>query len=320
MLPNQEAGSQDETLPRPLPAIRTSVIIPTYQPGIAAVQEMEEALRRQSLPPSEVIVIDSSSTDGSFRAWSHNVILKRIAKNEFNHGRTRNLGATLASGDALVFMTQDAVPADEQWLEALIRPLSTEQARAAYSRQLPRSDATPTETFARLANYPAVPALKCPGDSQTAVQRNFFSNVSSAVDSRVFRDIGGFPKDVILNEDMVLAANLLDAGHCIAYAAESRVVHSHAYTVAQQFRRYFDIGVALKRGGPTLADSGTQRAGIDFVFQLLRYLVDEREFLSIPVAIAESAAKWTGYRLGHLEAHIPLSIKRSLSMHKSFWR
>lgn len=320
MLTEQEAGSLDGTLPRPFPAIRTSVIIPTYQPGIAAVERIEQALRKQSLPPTELIVIDSSSTDDSFGAWSQDVVLERIAKHEFNHGGTRNFGASLASGDVLVFMTQDAVPADDRWLEALIRPLATGRASAAYSRQLPRSDASPTETFARLANYPDVSALKCPGDTQTAVQRNFFSNVSSAVDSRAFHDIGGFPEDVILNEDMVLAANLLDEGHCIAYAAESQVIHSHSYTLAQQFRRYFDIGVALKRGGSMLASAGTQRAGIDFMLQLLRYLVDEREFLSIPVAIAESAAKWTGYRLGRLEANIPLGLKRSLSMHKSFWQ
>lgn len=308
-----------ETLPRAHHAVRTSLILPTYQPGVAAVRELEARLRQQSLPPSEIIVIDSSSTDGSFEAWSPDVRRHRIPQQEFNHGGTRNLGASFASGDLLVFMTQDALPADEGWLEALTRPIVSGRASAAYSRQLPRADASPTERFARLANYPPASQLKCPGAAETAVQRNFFSNVSSAVDSAAFRSLGGFPEDVILNEDMVLAARLLARGHCVAYAADSQVVHSHAYSLAQQFRRYFDIGVALKRGGAELADSGTQRAGVSFVLQQLRYLVSERKLLAIPTAIAESAAKWSGYRLGRLEGVLPHAVKRRLSMHASFW-
>lgn len=309
----------DETLPRAHTAIKTSVIIPTYQPGVAAVQELEARLRQQSCPPAEIIVIDSSSTDGSFSAWSANTIRTQIPKREFNHGGTRNLGALQASGDVFVFMTQDALPANEGWLEALISPIAEGRASAAYSRQLPRTDASPTERFARLENYPPNPHLRCPGETTTAVQRNFFSNVSSAVDSRAFRDVGGFPEDVILNEDMVLAAALLAEGRCIAYAADSCVVHSHAYSVTEQFRRYFDIGVALKRGGALLADSGTQRAGVKFVTNQMRFLVREREFLSVPVAVVESAAKWSGYRLGRLEALLPKAMKRFLSLHASFW-
>lgn len=307
------------TLPRPSDVVRASVIIPTYQAGVTAVGELEARLRQQTLPPFEVIVVDSSSTDGSFEAWSADVKRHQIPKREFNHGRTRNLGAALASGDILVFMTQDALPADERWLEELTRPIVSAQAGAAYSRQLPKVDAAPTERFARLTNYPPEAEIRCSDSPGTAIRRNFFSNVSSAVNARYFHMIRGFPEDVILSEDVVLAARLLADGRCIAYAAESQVLHSHSYSLAQQFQRYFDIGVALKKGGPELADQGTQRAGVSYVIQQLRYLMREREYGAIPFAIVESAAKWTGYRLGRIERLLPTAVKRRLSMHAAFW-
>jgi hypothetical protein len=40
-----------------------------------------------------------------------------------DHGGTRNLGAKQARGEILVFLTQDATPADDLWLENLVAPI-----------------------------------------------------------------------------------------------------------------------------------------------------------------------------------------------------
>jgi rhamnosyltransferase len=264
-------------------------------------------------------VVDSSSTDGSYEGWSEQTLRWQIPKHAFNHGGTRNFAARQVQADVLVFITQDALPADDAFLENLVRPIAEGRADAAYARQLPRDDAPPTERFARLANYPPVSTLRCPDDDATGVRRHFFSNVASAVASDVFWSLGGFPDDVILNEDMVLASRLLAHGRCIAYAADARVHHSHAYSMSQQFRRYFDIGVALRRGGASLATSGTQREGVRFVRRQLRFLIGEGAYAAVPVALAEAGVKFVGYRLGTLERRLPNRLKRRFSMHSAFW-
>ena len=43
-------------------------------------------------------------------------VVHEIPPSEFGHGRTRNLGVSLASGDVVVFTSQDAVADDERWL------------------------------------------------------------------------------------------------------------------------------------------------------------------------------------------------------------
>lgn len=51
-------------------------------------------------------------------------------------------------------MTQDALPANKEMLEALIKPLEDEKIALVYARQMPRKDSRITEKFIRNFNYP----------------------------------------------------------------------------------------------------------------------------------------------------------------------
>jgi rhamnosyltransferase len=99
-----------------------SVIIPTRN-AEEHIHGLLTSLKGQSVS-CEVIVIDSSSSDCTIRiADSFNVKTKIIIKRSFDHGGTRNLAVTKATGDIIVFLTQDAMPADRYFLEQLIKPL-----------------------------------------------------------------------------------------------------------------------------------------------------------------------------------------------------
>ncbi len=74
----------------------------------------------------------------------------------------------------------------------------------------------------------------------------FFSNVFSAIRRKEFEEIGGFPENVIMFEDMLFAAKLIERGYKIAYVPEAKVIHSHDYSLVQQFRRYYQAGVSFK--------------------------------------------------------------------------
>jgi rhamnosyltransferase len=298
-----------------------SVIIPTLnaEPQAAAIMS---ALARQTLPPGETIVVDSSSSDGTVAAFeAAGAKTTVIERREFHHAKVRNLGAGLAKGDILLFMTQDAQPLESTCLATLVAPLLSGEAAASYARQIPGSGATPLERFARETNYPATSRLVSLADADKLGARAFFfSNSFSAVSRATFEELGAFPTHTVMNEDMIFAARLLRKGQRIAYVAEATVRHHHAYGPIQTFRRYFDIGAVLAQASEELAGLPLASDGRRYVGRLLRRLRYERNYHWIPAALLESAAKLAGVTLGRRCERLPPSWKTHMSMHPRYWQ
>lgn len=56
-----------------------------------------------------------------------------------------------------------------------------------------------------------------------------------------------FATPSILSKDTNVAAKMILVEYSIAYVAEAMVYHSHDYTILEEFKRYFDIGVFYGR-------------------------------------------------------------------------
>lgn len=296
-----------------------SVVVPTLNAG-EPFARLIDALRSQSVP-SELVVVDSSSADGTaVLAESRGARVVTVRREDFDHGGTRNLGLRSATGDPVVFMTQDAQPADDRLVENLTAPLVDRDIAYCYGRQVARPDATPPERFTRAFNYPDKPLTKGKAEIPTLGIKAFFcSNVCSAVRREAFEEAGGFPTRVILNEDMVLASKLIAKGYRVAYQPQAVVYHSHRYSLLQQFQRYFDIGVSLNRNRNILKMAGPDREGLRFLKYEMSCLAREGAWVWIPYVCAEALAKYAGFRLGLGEDRIPWRFKQALSMHKHFW-
>lgn len=297
-----------------------AIIIPTRQ-AESSLPGLLGALRQQSLAPFEIVVVDSSSTDKTADiAAKAGCVVETIAPSAFGHGRTRNLGARRTKADILTFMTQDALPGDQSFLEKLVQPIEAGESVAACARQIAREDATPLETFARAFNYPAASCRRTQADvPRLGIKAFFFSNVASAVRQDVFWTVGGFSESVIVNEDMHLCAKLLRAGHAVAYCADAEVYHSHDYTVRQQFGRYFDIGVFMTQAGDQLRAAAVGAEGRRYAFAQLKYLLARGEWAWMPRSVAESAVKFVGFHFGLRQRCLPGKWKRKLSLHPFYW-
>jgi rhamnosyltransferase len=278
--------------------ISISVIIPTLN-AEKIIGEIIDALKGQSVCPKEFIIIDSGSRDHTLEIIkSKGIEPISIKKEEFHHGRTRNLGASLARGEVLVFMTQDALPYDRYLIENLLRPLRNAYAVASFARQLPREDASPIERFLRGFNYPPERVLKHEGLVQRlGIKTYFFSNVCSAVLTNAFKEVGGFPENVPLNEDMLLAYRLLKRGYKVSYEPDARVYHSHKLSPYQQFLRYYRIGQSLGITG-VYKEIHYSSEGIRYLREGMRYLIKEGEFLYIIPFIFDVIIRYTGFQLG----------------------
>lgn len=297
-----------------------SIIIPTLD-AASYLPALRAAIESQTLRPSEVVVIDSSSSDDTVvLAREYGWRAMEIDRRDFDHGATRNQAAMTASGSVLVFLSQDATPADAQWLATLVKPLAAGAAAAAYSRQLARPQASSKERYARLHNYPDRSHIRDLSDVDVyGILATFYSNVSSATTKAVFHDVGGFPERTIINEDGQYAAKLLESGYQIAYVAESRVIHSHDYDLVLQFRRNFDIGVSHAQAEGLMRRAGTTAAGLTFLRGQLDYVRREGTPLDVLEVVAEASAKFSGYHLGRRYELLPRALRRRFSWNANYW-
>jgi glycosyltransferase involved in cell wall biosynthesis len=225
--------------------VSVTVAIPVRDGG-ARLREVLEAVRGQIVDrPVELLVIDTASRDGSAeaaRAAGARVIA--IAPHEFSHGGTRNRLMELAGGDHVAFLTQDAVPADERWLERLLAGFAlADDVALAFGPYLPAAGASVpvrrelTEWFAGMP--PGVVRGEVP-----LGPASFFSSANGAVARRAWERVPFRP--VPYAEDQRLALDMLAAGYAKAYVPEAGVVHSHEYGAVDQFRRTFDEFRALR--------------------------------------------------------------------------
>jgi rhamnosyltransferase len=300
---------------------RVAVIIPTYKaarywPALSA------GIRAQTLRPDRLIVIDSSSGDGTAElARNDGFELIEIASSEFNHGGTRQMGADLAAdANILIYLTQDALPDRADAFANLVRAFVDPEVGAAYGRQLPRQNASPIEAHGRLFSYSDTPRLRSWESRKTMGFKSiFFSNAFGAYRREALTSVGGFSPDVIFGEDTLVVARMHRAGWKTAYVADATVKHSHAYTIAEEFRRYFDIGVLHARESWLNEQFGSASGeGRRFVVSELRYLLKHGPH-HVPSAMARTLAKFAGYKIGRRESRIAPGLKVHLGLNRQFW-
>jgi len=299
------------------------LIIPTLNGG-EKFHEVLKSIAVQKLKLQRKIIIDSQSSDDTvLLAKQFGFEVVSIRRDEFNHGLTRQQGVNMApETDIVVFLTQDAILADEEAISHLVACFQDATVGAAYGRQLPNKGATPLEAYARLCNYPAQSRIKSLADAtELGIKTAFCSNSFGAYRCLALREVGGFPSTTILGEDMVVAAKMILGGWKVAYCAEAQVYHSHGYSRVQECKRYFDTGVFHSREAWLLEKFGqAEGQGFHYVVSELHYLWNHHYKLIIPAALLRTVVKYFGYQLGLAEGKIPLSIKRHLSMNSRYWK
>jgi len=296
-----------------------SIIIPTLNGGQELKALFPLITNRADV---EVIIIDSNSDDDTIEvALSYGAKVMQIEREEFNHGGTRNFAAKEAQGDILIFMTQDALLYDEHSIDELVKVFDHENIAIAYGRQLPHHDAKAFGSFARLFNYSDESLIKAMKDKQKyGLKTVFMSNSFAAYRRDVLKKVGGFPTNVILGEDMYVASKVVIAGYSIAYVSSAKVYHSHDYSIKQEFQRNFDIGVFHNKESWILKEfSNPEGEGIKLVLSEWKYLTDLRMPYLIPVSFIRNTAKLIGYKIGKNHHILSPSLRRKLSMYKSYW-
>lgn len=225
-----------------------SVIIPTRN-GMPLVEHCLRSVLAQEAPwPVEVIVIDSGSTDGTWELVESLPVERiRIAPETFNHGDTRNLGASGARGQFLVFTVQDAVPAGSRWLVSLVAACEPTGVAGSFSRQIVRPESSPITHFLCMGTIPGgqerdrktlPPGWRLSDlHPEDRFRLATFQNVSSCIRRSVWIDhpFARLP----YGEDIEWGKRAIEAGYSIVYEATSAVHHSHDRSALYTLKRAY---------------------------------------------------------------------------------
>ena len=304
------------------------IILPTYKPT-SELFDIIERLESQTYPINKIIIMNTEEKyferllhGARFLERFRNIEVHHLSAREFDHAGTRRKAVKYSNADIFVCMTHDAVPANEQVIEALVKALMKEEDIAvAYARQLARPDCREIEQFTRKFNYPDTSCIKSAQDiEQLGIKTFFCSNVCAAYDRRIYNALGGFEKRAIFNEDMIYAGHAVKAGKKIAYAADAAVIHSHNFTCMQQFRRNFDLGVSQSDHPEVFARISSESEGSRLVGDTIRHLWTSKKKKLIPYLFVSSAFKLAGYRFGKAYQHLPRNMVRWCSSNKNYWK
>lgn len=298
------------------------VIIPVYKPGYK-LKELLISLQNQEYPVHKIIIINTDKRFFKESEYSriNNLTVRHIDKNDFDHGGTRRQAAALSSADFMVFMTQDAIPADEKLILELIKPFIDPIVSVSYARQLAYENSNPIEKFTRTFNYPDSDMIKTKIDIDRIGIRAFFSSdVCAAYRKSDYQELGGFIARAIFNEDMIFASKAILSGKAVYYASKAKVYHSHDYNSIELLKRNFDLGVSQSENPEIFAKIKSETEGIKLVKKTASHLLSIFKPYLIPKLVINSAFKYLGYKLGYNYKKLPKPLVLKLTSNRSYWK
>ena len=252
-----------------------SIVIPTRNGGALLERVLERVFAQETTRRFDVVCVDSASRPEDLeRMRRFPVRIEGIDPATFNHGLTRDLGAELSDGDVIVFINQDALPADTHWLQSLTDPLFAGDPRLAGVQGGIREV---DDRRARFFWDSCGPRFYFTRESHRwiAAHRGIgFSTVNAAMRREVWRahPFGWAP----IMEDKKWQQVIVESGFDIAARHEACVIHTHDYNLRSLVRRCESEGYGWRTLGETyplrsmVADMATPRVHLELLGGLFR--------------------------------------------------
>lgn len=215
----------------------------------------------------------------------------------------------------------DALPYDEFTIENIIEIFEDKKVGAAYGRQLSYEGTNLFGKHLRKFNYGEASYTRNKNDiSKYGIKTAFLSDSFACYRKSALESIRWFKSDLILGEDTYAGAKMILSGYKLAYVAEAKVYHSHSYTVWQEFKRYFDIGVFHKCESWILESFGkAEGEGMKYIKSEINYLLKNGAWYLLPEWFIRNGMKYLGYKLGQKYEKLPMWMIKKFSMYHRWW-
>jgi rhamnosyltransferase len=328
--PRRRSGGEPEVLNRGdfhrigagSPGHRVSVLMPLLNAGAALRGTLPMLLEQRASVELEIVGVDSASEDDTVDVLEEfGATVISIDPAEFDHGLTRNLAARHARGDVLVFLNGRSRPCDDDWLRPLLAALDSDpQVAGACSRVVPHPDAdlltkrdgelepsgSRERSVKRIDDWDAYRAMPV---EQRRLMLNFHT-VSAAIRPEVLERIP-FRSVRTLGEDLLWSREVIESGLALVHEPDSRVFHSHDYSLREWLMRNVDDGIANREiNGRTLSAEeaealvrGMVESDWGFLREELGLDGEELRRWKVQAALrraAQGAGQWIGVNSGEL--------------------
>ena len=187
-----------------------------------------EALRRQSYPALEIVVLDNGSTDGSPEAIAQEFPDARLIRMPRNYGdwEGRDIASRNCRGTYLFIIDSDAV-IEPDCIERLVARMDAEPELAVVQPRIADMDS------GRSYNM---------GFGRKRTDREFyrhtFHGCAALIRTRAFLEAGGFPHYLLGGGENSLAFRLLDRGYRVLYYPAVTARHAMSQAERVPHRRY----------------------------------------------------------------------------------
>jgi len=221
-----------------------SIVIPTYN-GLGDLTRLIPQLSNQrGFKKIEIIVVDSSSSDGSVEFLQNfsNVEVISIKQRDFSHSYARNLGFEKCSGAYVLFLVQDALPESDIWLYKFYNILRKNSLSALSCVQLVNSEAD-LYTCYSIDNFNDFLGLEGKitkitekyiediGISRNLAQLDNVACLFNAAEFSQYKFRGKYA------EDLDIGLRLIQNNKKIGITSETCVIHSHLRSAYYYMKR-----------------------------------------------------------------------------------
>ena len=278
--------------------MKVDIICPLYEAENYILNLNDSLLKQENVNINKIQYVLTKSKDNSEKILKENkfnYIL--IDKKDFSHSLTREKEAMKSKSDIIVFISQDIVIENTDYLYNLVNPIINGEADACYSRQLTKFDNI--EKYTRESNYPDKSIIKTKDDiEKLGLKTFFFSDASSAVNTKVFKKLNGYDgKNLPINEDMYFAYKLIMNGYKIKYCADSVCYHSHNFKLKELYDRYKLTGRFFKENS-YIDNFGTNKSGGGLAKYILKRAIKDKNIKVLIRFVPDMTARYIGMKVG----------------------
>lgn len=317
---------------------KVDVIIPVCH-GDKKLFKLLECLASQTVLPEKVVLLNvetgwkEDSCDelqkqiykyfGKYKLFGKKLPLSLeivpVKEKNFDEGATRNAGAKRTTSPFLLFMKQDAIPADTKLIEELLWSMES-GAGVSWARHVTGASAGVLKTYISMYDYPSKSYVRTKDDiGKYGVRAYRISNACAMYRRDVFETQGGFADKIIAGEGNLFGAGLLNANGKIAYCADAKVYYSESSNWMAQFRRKFDEGVSHAQNSRVFKVGSEEKAGCKFGIAVLSYLINQKYYMEIADFIGECLFKGAGYLLGRNYKWLKKDWILNLTNNHAYW-
>lgn len=276
------------------------IICPLYNAESYIVNLNKSLIKQKQVKINKINYLLTESNDNSEKILKENKLdFKIIKKENFSHSLTREETALKSNSDILVFITQDVVIEDDNWLYELTKDIDDKDIVACYSRQITKYNNI--EKYTRELNYPDYDIIKSKDSiKELGLKTFFFSDALSAISTKVFKELNGYDnKNLPISEDMYIAYKIIMNDYKIKYCSKSIVYHSHKFTLKQLYDRYKLTGQFFKQN-KYLDKYGTNKSGGGLAKYILKRAIQDRNIKVLLRFIPDMSARFIGMKMGKI--------------------